>query len=85
LNRAADRVGGEVGEVQRFRKNSLSGESCVAMHDDGHDFVGVKAGGTAGVAGEFGAGASDRDGIDCFEMARVRDQVDANFLSVRVT
>src|ERR1700751_1109706 len=83
LNRTADSVGGEAGEVQRFRKNSLSGESGIAMHDNRPHFVGVKAGGTAGVSGEFGADTADGDGINCFKVAGIGDQMDANLFPVR--
>src|SRR5260370_17581775 len=82
LDGAADSVGREIGEVQRFGENSLSGESGVAVHDDGHDFVGVKASGTTGVTRKLGTSAADGDGINGFEMAGVRDQVNANFFSM---
>src|SRR5438132_14282770 len=39
VNRAAHGVGAEVGEVERFRPNSLPGKSRVAMHDDGNNFA----------------------------------------------
>src|SRR6266702_3174377 len=39
VNRAANRVGRQVREVERFRPDALSSESGIAMHDDGYHFV----------------------------------------------
>ena len=53
------------------------------MHDDGNNFVDVEFGFAPCIAREFCASAADSDGIDGFKVARIRDEVDTNFFSVR--
>ena len=75
VNGAADGVAGKVGVVHGLRENALSGECGVAVNEQGEIFF------AAAFAGAvlLGASAADGDGIDGFEVAGVRDQVDVNF------
>ena len=83
VNRAADGVGLEVGEIQRFRQNSLARKRGVAVHHDGNNFVGVEARRAAGIAGLLCARAAHSDRIDGFQMAGIRNQVNVDFFAVR--
>ena len=80
VNRAADGVALEIGEIQCFGKNALACEGGVAVHDDGPNFVECCArtidDRAIGAASSlFCAGATHGDRIDGFEMARVRNDV----------
>src|SRR2546427_4000213 len=86
VNRAANGVGPQVREVKRFRPDALARESRVAVHDDGNDFVQrflrtVDVRPAQAVARLLGAGPADRDRIDSFQMARIRNEMDADFLA----
>ncbi len=72
---AADGVAGEVGVVHGLGEDALSGECGVAVDEERKIFF---ASAFAGAV-LLGAGAADGDGIDGFEVAGVRDQVDVNF------
>ena len=75
VNRAADGVSGKVGVVHGLGEDALSGECGVAVNEERKIFL------AAAFAGAvlLGAGAADGDGIDGFEMAGVRDEMDVNF------
>ena len=75
VNRAADGVSGEIGVVHGLGENALSGECGVAVNEERKIFF------AAAFAGAvlLGASAADGDGIDGFEMAGIRDEVDVNF------
>ena len=77
VNRSADRIAGKVGVIHGFGKNALSGESGVAVHEQRKIFF------AAAFAGAIllGAGAADGDGIDGFQMAGIRNQMDVNFVA----
>ena len=74
VNGAADGVSGQVGVVHGLGENALSGECGVAVDEQRKIFF---ASAFAGAV-LLGARAADGDGIDGFEMARIRDQVDVN-------
>ncbi len=72
---AADGVALQIGEIQRFGEDALPGKRSVAVHHDRPNFVerfartiDDRAVGSA--ARLLRAGATHRDGIDGFEMAR---------------
>ena len=75
VNRAADGVAGKVGVVHGLGEDALPGERGVAVDQERKIFF------AAAFAGAIllGAGAADGDGIDGFEVAGVRDQMDVNF------
>ena len=75
MNRAADGVAGQVGVVHGFGEDALSGERGVAVHEERKIFF------ASAFAGAIllGASAADGDGIDGFEMAGIRNQMDVNF------
>src|SRR4029077_16300556 len=86
VNRAAYSVGTEVREVQRLRPNPLPRKSGVAMHHDGDNFVQrfagtINVGSPEAIARLLRAGPADGDRIDSLQMARIRDEVDADFLA----
>src|SRR5260370_40107037 len=86
VNRAANGVSPKVGKVKRFRPNPLARESRVAMHNDGNDFVQrfagtVDVGSTQAVARLLGARAANGYGINGFQMARIPNEVNADFLA----
>src|ERR1035438_4046542 len=72
---AADGVSGEVGVVHRLGEDALSGERGVAVHEQGEIFFAAAFPG----AGLLGARRADGDGVDGFQVAGIRDQVDMNF------
>ena len=74
MDRAADGVAGEVGVVQGLGEDALSGECGVAVDEERKIFFAATFAGAI----LLGAGAADGDGIDGFEMAGVRDQVNVN-------
>ena len=74
VNRAADGVSGEVGVVHGLGENALSGECGVAVDEKRKIFFAATFPGAI----LLGAGAADGDGIDGFEVAGVRDEVDVN-------
>src|SRR6202008_3514238 len=80
VDAAADGIGREIGEVQRFCPDALSGEGGVAVHHDGPNFVegflgAIDLRASARVAGLLGASAAHGHGIDGFQMAWIGDQV----------
>src|SRR5258708_31346608 len=86
VNRAAYGVGAQVREIERFRPDALSRECRVAVHDDGNYFVqsfpgAIDVSSAQAAACLFGARPADGDRIDSLEMARIRNQVDADFLA----
>src|SRR5260370_29532617 len=86
VNGAANRVGAQVREVERFRPDALPGKSRVAVHDDRNDFVlrfpgMVEVSSAQAIARLLGAGPAHCDRIDSLKMARVRNEVDADFLA----
>src|SRR5216684_109499 len=86
VNGAADGIGLEVGEIQRFRPDALTGESRIAVHHDRDDFIQrfrrtVDVGSAQTVAGLLRTHPADGDRIDGFKMARIRNEVDADFLA----
>ena len=74
VNRAADGVARQIGVVHGLGEDALSGERGVAVNQQRKIFF---ASAFAGAV-LLGAGAADGDGIDGFEMAGIRDQVDVN-------
>ena len=74
VNGAAGGVAREVGVVHGLGGNALTGECGVAVDQQRQKFF------AAAFAGAvlLGAGASDGDGIDRFQMAGVRDQVNVD-------
>jgi len=86
VDRAAHGVSPQVGEIERFRPDALAGESGVAMHHDGDDLVRsfprtVKVGAAQPVTRLLGARAADCNGIDSFQMARIRHEVHPDFFA----
>src|SRR5258706_5221456 len=86
VNRAANGVSPQVGKVKRFRPDALAGESRVAMHDYRNHFVQrfagtVDVGPAQAVARLLGACAANGDGINGLQMARIRNEVNADFLA----
>ena len=86
VNRATDGIGLQVREIHRFRKNALAREGRVAVHHDGDDLVQrfrrtVLVRAAQAVARLLGAGAAHGYGIDGFEMAGIRNEMDADFLA----
>ena len=81
VNRAADGVAREVGVVHGLGENTLSGECGVAVDEKRKIFF------AAAFAGAIllGTGAADGHGVDSFEVARIRDEVDVNVAAARVT
>src|ERR1700722_12419365 len=73
----ADGIAGKVGIVHGLGENALSGEGGIAVDEEGEIFFASAF--TSAVL--LGAGASDGDGVDGFEMARVRDQMNMNFVA----
>src|SRR5271154_143533 len=89
VNRAADGVGEEIGEIEGFGKNSLPGEGGVTVHNDGPDLVANFArtfdvGAAETAAGLFGPGAAHGHGVDCFQVTWIGDQVDIERLAGRI-
>ena len=78
MDRAADGVAAQVGEVQRLGGDSLPCKSRVAVHEERQHFGFA----VAADARLLGAGASHRHRIDRFEMAGVRHQVNAQLAAV---
>ena len=74
---AADGITSQAGIVHGFRGDALSGESGVPVHQNREVFR------FASFAGAvlLGAGASHGDGIDGFEVAGIRSEVNMNLLS----
>ena len=84
---AADGVALEVGEIQRFGEDALAGKGGVAVHDDRPNFVerfarAIDDGPVGSAARLLCAGATHGDGIDGFQMARVRDDVNVERFAV---
>ena len=77
VNGAADGVAGKVGVVHGFGEDALAGEGGVAVDEQREIFF---ASAFAGAV-LLGAGAADGDGIDGFEVAGIRDQMDVNFVA----
>src|SRR5258708_35593643 len=79
MDRAADRIRLDVGKIQRLRPNALPGEGRVPVQEDRKYFFC-----SAGIAGTrlLGARAAHNHGIDRFEMAWIRRQVNAEFASL---
>ena len=83
---AADGIGREVSEIQRFRPNALAGECRVAVHHNGPDFIqnfprAIDLRAVHTVARQFRAGAAHGDGIHRFQVAGIRDEVNVERLS----
>src|SRR5258708_26839609 len=86
VNGAADGVGLEIREIQRFRPNALARESRVAMHNDGNDFVQsfprtVDVRSAQAVASLFRAHPAHGDRIHRLQMARIRNEMDADLFA----
>src|SRR5260370_10978767 len=86
VNRTANGVSPQVGKVKRFRPDALARESRVAMHDYRNHFVQrfagtVDVGPAQAVARLLGARAANGDGINGLQMARIRNEVNADFLA----
>src|ERR1700730_18412049 len=86
MNRAADGVGLEVGEIQSFRPDALTGERGIAVHHDGYRFLvgdrgGVLERGGRTEAGVLGARAAHGYRVDRFKVAGVGNQMDADLLA----
>jgi len=71
VNRSAERESVEIGEIERFGHNALAGEGGVAVQDHRHDSCVVA------VLEPYlsCARAAEDDGIDCLEVAGIRDQL----------
>ena len=74
VDRAADRIRPDVGKIQRLRPNALPGKGRVPVQNDRKNFLH-----SAGISGArlLGARAAHDHGIDRFEVARIRSQVNA--------
>src|SRR2546429_7929352 len=86
VNRATNRVGAQVSEIECFRPNALARKSRVAMHDDGNDFVEsfgrtVHIGTAQAVTRLLRAGAANGNRIDGLQMAGIRNEVDADLFA----
>src|SRR5438046_1311581 len=86
VNCPADRVRAQISQVQGFRPDALPGESGVTMHDDGNDFIesflrAVDVRAAQAVARLLGARPANGDGVDSFEVAGIRNKVDADFFA----
>ena len=77
VDRAAHGVRLKVSKVERLGPNTLPSESGVTVHHDGDDFGGA----ACAVARLLRANSADGDWINCFQMARVGNQVNADFLA----
>ncbi len=87
VNGAAHGIGAQVREVERFRPDALSRKCRVAMHDDGNNFVQsfsrtIYIASAQAVARLLCARPANSHGIDRFQMAWIRNEVDADFLAV---
>src|SRR5579885_3120491 len=87
VNGAADGVSLQVRQVQRFRPDALAGESGVAVHDNRHNFVerirgAIDDRAVGAVPSLLGADAACGNGVNGFEMAGIRNQMNLDFLSV---
>src|SRR5260370_40154806 len=78
VDRAADRIGSQPCKLERLGQNSLAGKRGVTVQHDGKNFCPA----AAANAVLLGARASDRDGINSFQMARVRREMDVQFLAL---
>src|SRR5215467_8201133 len=84
--RAADGIRAQVREVECFRPDALPCKSRVTVHDDRNDLV-ERLPGTVHVAAAqavaclLGARPAHSNRIDGFEMARIRNEVNADFLA----
>ena len=74
---AADGVAGKIGVIHGLGKNALTGERSVAVNQQWQILFASAF--TAAIL--FGASAANRDGIDRFEMAGIRNQMDVNFVA----
>ncbi len=86
VNGAAHGVGLQIREIQRFRPDTLARERPVAVHHDRDDFiqrfrrtVDVRA--AQAVAGLLRAHPAHGDRIDSFEMAWIRNKMDADLFA----
>src|SRR5271170_2683571 len=84
VDRATNRVSGEVGEVQRLRPDALSGEGGITVHDDGPNLIenflrAVDDRPVSTVTRLLGPGAAHGNGIDSFQVAWIGDQVNIEF------
>ena len=75
VNGAADGIAGKVGVIHGFGEDALSGESGIAMDQEGKIFIAC----AFGSAVLLGTSAADGDGIDGLEVAGVGDEMDVNF------
>ena len=84
LNRAAHGVRLEIGKIESLGPDALPGERRVAVHHDGHDLV-VRAVIPAirAVACQLGPRPAHGHGIDRFEVAGVRYQMDVDALPLQ--
>ena len=85
VERPADGVPVECGEVQRFRDTTLPGKRRVAVDQDGERDARVVQPHRRRAIGLFGAGAALDDRIDRLEMAGVRSERDGDVADRRRT
>ena len=88
MNRAADGVGLQVGQIQGFRPDALPRERGVTVHDDRPNFIerfarAVNDRSVHAVARLLGARAAHRNRIDRFQVAGIRNQVNVDALAGR--
>ncbi len=76
MDRAADRIRTDVGKIQRLRPYALPGEGRVPMQNDRKNFL--HSAGSSG-ARLLGPRAAHDHGIDRFEVAWIRCQMNAEF------
>ena len=76
MQRAARRVARERLEIERLGDAPLAGERRVAVDEDREGDARIVVALSRGAVGLLGARASLDDGIDGFEVARIRDQGD---------
>src|SRR6266851_5267500 len=86
VNGAADGVSLQVREIQRFRPDALACERRIAVHHDGDDFIHrfwrtVGVGAAQTVASLLRAHPAHGDWIDSFQMARIRNKMDADLFA----
>src|SRR5487761_114506 len=86
LHRAADRVGFQIREIERFRQDSLAGKSGVTVHDDWPNLVeryarAIDDRAVHAMSRLLGTGAAHGHGIDGFEMAGIRNKMHVDGLA----
>ena len=84
VQRAARRVPGQVGEVQRLGDDALARERRVAVDEDAERAARVVARDRLAAVGLLGARAALGDRVDELEVARVRHQRDADLAARRL-